>query len=83
MTIWLRLQTWIAPLLCVDQERGKFKAARKGDGAYSLSINGASAEGLFALEFPAFTVETAEVVRPPNLPPVATFTASPEMLAAD
>lgn len=68
--------------LTADLQRGKFRAKRAKDGSYALTINAASAEGRFALEFAPFAVLDVQVVRPPNLAPIAMFAASAEMLAA-
>lgn len=70
-------------MVAVDQALGKFTAKRSKKGHYALTINAASAEGLFALEFPAFTVAEVECFHPQGLPPHCVFAASAEMLAAD
>lgn len=46
-----------------------------------MTINGPSAEGLFALDFPAFTVAAVEVRATRGEPPMAVFKASDAMLA--
>lgn len=68
----------------VDQTDGKFVAKRVASGGYFLTINAATAEGLFALEFPAFREEKLEAMRPQNgQPPHFVFHPSAAMLAAD
>ena len=49
---------------------GCFLAKRQSNGGYLVSINQPSAEGLFAMNFPAITITSAEVVRPENGQPV-------------
>ena len=68
-------------MVAVDQERGRFSAKRSKAGDYALTINAASAEGLFALEFPVFCVIDVAVDRAPHCPASFTFTASADMLA--
>lgn len=71
-------------MLSVDNELGKFHARRDKQGRYSLTINAASAEGLFALDFPLFAVPRVEALRPDNgKPPHCCFTASAAMLAVE
>lgn len=67
--------------LVVDQEKGKFRAKRRKNGTYALPIAPSSAEGLFAMEFPAFSVIEPEIQRPPHLPPVCVIELSAEMLS--
>jgi hypothetical protein len=68
----------------VDQEAGRFLAKRNKRGGYALTINAATAEGLFSLTFPAFTVSRCEAIRPTNgQPPRFVFKASAEMLKVD
>ena len=64
---------------------GKFTAKRqKNSGRYTLTVNEASAEGLFALAFETFRVADCEVIRPENGQPVRfAFRASEAMLDAD
>lgn len=54
----------------VDRGNGHFRASRQKSGGYIVTINAASAEGKFALEFPPMVVREAEVVRPDNGQPV-------------
>ena len=66
----------------VDDTAGNYQVKRSKSGSYFLTINAASAEGLFALEFPVFTVLRCEPVRPENgQPKHFVFTASAPMLA--
>lgn len=68
--------------ISVDAETGNFVAKRDKAGRYALTINKASAEGLFALDFPAFNVAVVEAVRPENgQPRRAVFKVQPAMLA--
>lgn len=65
-----------------DVTQGKFMAKRSAKrGTWSIAIGAASCDGLFALEFPTFAVDQAAVLAPAGKPPIATFAASPEMLA--
>lgn len=66
----------------VDNAAGKFVAKRSKKGEYALTVNAATAEGLFALAFPAFARSRIEAIRPENgKPPHFVFKASDEMLA--
>lgn len=68
----------------VDNSTGKFIAKRTAKGDYALTINEATADGRFALEFEAFTRSPVEAIRPENgKPPHFVFKASREMLAVD
>lgn len=68
----------------IDNARGAFLAKRQKSGAYALTINAASSEGLFSLEFPQFVCERLEALRPSvGQPPHFVFRASDQMLAAD
>lgn len=63
---------------------GPFKARQGKSGVYTLTINQRSAEGRFALDFPAFAIDRIEAVRPENgQSPHFVFLASAEMLAVD
>jgi len=65
-------------------EAGRFEARAQKNGSYTLSVNPASAEGLFRLDFPAFKEERCEALRPENgQPPKFIFKASAEMLAVE
>lgn len=60
----------------VDNTAGKFLAKRTKKGDYALTVNAATAEGLFALDFPAFTRTGIEALRPENgKPPHFVFRA--------
>ncbi|WP_156428096.1 hypothetical protein [Novosphingobium sp. FSW06-99] len=65
-----------------DNEIGKFRAARDKAGNYGFTINAATADGLFSLEFPEFAV--AAISFSPgaggNSLPRFVFNASAEML---
>lgn len=70
--------------ISVDNQGGKFLAKRDKKGNYALTLNAASAEGLFALEFAPFAVERCEPLRPANgQPPHFVFAASKDMLDVD
>ncbi len=68
----------------VDQG-GAFVAQKaKRFDYYTLTINRAAAEGRFALAFDPFTLDRVEAIRPENgQPPMFTFRASAQMLAAE
>lgn len=68
--------------LTVDKSAGKFAVKARKNGTWVATINAATAEGLFALEFPAFCVE-AELASLTGKPSFATCTVTPEMLAVD
>lgn len=71
-------------MVSVDNETGKFLAKRDKQGRYALAINAATAEGLFALEFPTFAVPSIEAIRCDNgKPPHFVFRASKEMLEVE
>ncbi len=68
-------------IACAVDMGGGFRARRQKNGCYQLTINRAAADGLFSLDFPTFTVDRCEAVRPENgQPPMFTFKASPAML---
>jgi hypothetical protein len=68
----------------VDNTFGGFPATRDKSGNYSLTINSDTAEGLFALNFPEFTIEKCEAIRPENgKPPHFVFKASDAMLTVE
>lgn len=69
--------------LNVDMTLGKFRARKLKNETWGLTINAATAEGLFSLDFPPFAVITPEVLAPAGLPPMLTFQASDAMLAVD
>lgn len=70
--------------ISVDATTGNFTAKRDASGNYNLTINKASAGGRFALDFPAFSINVVEALRPQNgQPPHCIFRASAEMLAVD
>lgn len=63
---------------------GCFSATRDARGGYALTINAATADGLFALDFPAFTIDRVSVAPSTGTAPTrANFRASPEMLAVE
>lgn len=68
--------------LSVDNAHGNFRARRSKDGGYVLTINAASADGLFSLDFPPFAAD-ATIVHARDVPPMAAFRAADAMLAAD
>ena len=70
-------------LLAVDAAAGRFAARRDKQGRYTVVLGEASAEGLFALEFPVFAVLEPEVMRAPGCPVSVCFTASAAMLAVE
>jgi hypothetical protein len=67
----------------VNQSSGQFVAKRDKSGRYVFTINAATAEGLFALDFPTFDIEQIEPVCEMNVPPALVFKASDAMLAVD
>jgi len=68
----------------IDNTKGAFLAKRQKSGAYALTINAATADGLFSLDFPRFACERLEALRPSvGQPPHFVFRASEAMLAAD
>lgn len=70
--------------VAVDGQIGRFLAKRNKSGAYAFAINAATADGLFALDFSAFTVARCEAIRPVNgQPPKFIFKASAEMLKVE
>jgi hypothetical protein len=70
--------------ISVDATTGNFQAKRDKAGNYSLTLNQATAEGRFSLDFPAFSINAVEALRPQNgQPPHCIFKASEAMLAVD
>lgn len=71
--------------LSVDNEAGKFRAKRrKNAGNYIVTLSADTADGLFALDFPAHIIPHVEAIRPENGQPVhCIFKASAAMLAVD
>lgn len=68
----------------VDNAEGGFPAKRNKTGGYALTINRETADGLFAVSFPEFTVDHCEAIRPENgKPPYFVFKASVPMLAVE
>lgn len=67
--------------LSVNTADGGFIAKRKKSGDYLLTINAASAEGLFSLDFAVFSVPGVSVREAMGKPPMAVFKASDAMLA--
>ena len=68
--------------LTVDQA-GRFAAKRRKDGSWTITINAASAEGLFSTDFPAFCVIEPEVIALAGKAPFVKFEASAAMMAVD
>lgn len=65
-------------------QRGTFTAKGKPGKNYAITINAASAEGLFALEFESFTRAPIEVIRPENgSAKFFTFMGTDQLFAAD
>lgn len=58
-------------------------AKRGKDGGYALTINAASADGLFSLDFAPFAVEEATIIHVRDVPPLAAFRVPPAMLEVD
>lgn len=69
--------------ISVDVRDGGFIAKRDKKGNYGLTINRATADGLFAGDFPTFSRSEVEVHNSQGTPPAAIFSASEEMLAVD
>lgn len=67
----------------VNISAGQFIARRDRQGRFVFTINAATADGLFALDFPAFDIEHVEPVCETNTPPALVFKASDAMLAVD
>ncbi|WP_340265429.1 hypothetical protein [Sphingobium mellinum] len=67
----------------MDNAADCFRAKKGKDGGYALTINEASADGLFALEFPPFAVTAAMQPNVQGQPPLASFKASEPMLAVE
>lgn len=67
----------------VPANGGGFTASRDKGGNYAITLNAASADGLFGLDFPTFAIEKCEPLRPTNgQSPHFVFKASDAMLAA-
>ncbi len=66
--------------MTVDRTAGKFVVKARKNGTWTVTINAATADGLFALDFPAFCVEP-ELAALPGKPTFATCQVSPQMLA--
>lgn len=69
--------------MSVDVTAGQFIAKKSKSGFWKTTINGASAEGLFALDVPEFTVSPVRVLFEQGKCPMAVFKASDEMLAVE
>lgn len=67
----------------VNLSAGQFVAKRDRQGRYVFTINAASAEGLFALEFPDFDIPSLEPVSAVGAPPALIFAVNEAMLAID
>ncbi|WP_232494935.1 hypothetical protein [Novosphingobium kaempferiae] len=69
--------------VAVPANGGNFTASRDKAGNYAVTLNAATADGLFALDFPTFAIEKCEALRPTNgQSPHFVFKASGAMLAA-
>lgn len=68
--------------LTVDKDSGRFPVKRNKRDVWTATINAATAEGLFALEFPPFCVEP-ELVSLPGKPTFAVIRVTEAMLAVD
>jgi hypothetical protein len=66
----------------VNLTAGQFIAGRDKQGRYTFTINAATAEGLFSLDFPAFDIDRIDPVSELAKPPALVFKASDEMLEA-
>lgn len=70
--------------VAVPATGGAFAAKRDKSGCYVVTINTASAEGLFSLTFETFRIERCEPIRPTNgQSPHFVFQASGDMLAVE
>lgn len=69
--------------MSVNVTGGQFPARKSKAGVWKATINAPSADGLFALDFPPFTVSPVDVLVAEGKCPMAVFKASPEMLAVD
>lgn len=69
--------------LSVDATAGGFTARKNKQGCYALTINAATADGLFSIDFDAFAVEVVDVTEQAHRPPFATFACSEGMLAVE
>lgn len=70
-------------MLSVDATAGDFTAKRDKKGNYGLTLNAATADGLFNLEFPTFALDELEPVYRQGTPPALVFACSAEMMAGD
>lgn len=66
--------------LTVDNAPDCFRAKKAKDGGYVLTINEASAAGLFSLAFPPFAARAEMQPLERNKPPMASFRAADAML---
>ncbi len=69
--------------ISVDVTDGRFAAKRDRQGRYSLTINERTADGLFSMDFPTFTVAGLEPVFRQGVPPCFDFKASDAMLTVE
>lgn len=68
--------------LAVPPSGGGFTASRDKSGNYAVTLNAATADGLFGLDFPTFAIERCEALRPTNgQSPHFVFKASDAMLS--
>ncbi len=69
--------------LSVDASQGDFPATRDKQRRYGFTINEATADGLFALDFDAFTIDEIEPHCENGKPPAAIIELPEEMLSTD
>lgn len=70
--------------ISVDNVAGKFETKRDKKGNYAITLNAATVDGLFSLNFQPFTVDRCEALRPTNgQPPHFVFQATADMLAVE
>lgn len=67
----------------VDVKNGQFTAKRDKSSRYSFTINRKTADGLFSVNFPAFTITDIEPEYDPGKPPAMIIEASEEMLKVE
>ncbi|CAN5337284.1 hypothetical protein BH10PSE12_BH10PSE12_02910 [soil metagenome] len=68
--------------MAVDATAGGFPAAKQKDGGYTLTINEASADGLFSFGFAAFAAQPSALPATTGAPPMYAFTPPSAFLAA-
>lgn len=67
----------------MDNAADTFRAKKGKAGGYMVTINEASADGLFALDFPPFAATAELLPAERGKPPMASFKASEPMLAVE